>query len=56
MDGCNPVCEVSRCGDGFVDPVGADGQLGTPDDEACDEGSYCADGTLCSHNPSICAS
>ncbi|MEZ4368808.1 MAG: DUF4215 domain-containing protein [Kofleriaceae bacterium] len=37
-DGCQADCKVQRCGDGTVDPLGADGLPGTFDDEVCDDG------------------
>jgi hypothetical protein len=54
VDGCNPACEPSICGDGYVNTLGADEILGTSDDEVCDPGSFCANGDDCSRDPDIC--
>lgn len=55
IDNCNPSCEASRCGDAYIDPDGIDNTAGTYDDESCDEGSFCNDGTECTHDSSVCA-
>jgi len=38
-DGCSSRCTPEVCGNGFVEPNGADGILGTSDDEECDDGN-----------------
>ena len=53
---CNPSCEASRCGDRYVDIDGVDASpTANYDDETCDVGSYCNNGTDCTRDPSICA-
>lgn len=54
MDWCNPACDPSTCGDGYVDSVWADAMTWTNDDEQCDPGKYCADWRECTRDPSIC--
>jgi cysteine-rich repeat protein len=50
-DGCNTQCKVELCGDGVVQGRGQDGELGTVDDEQCDNGSVCsASGKDCTSN------
>lgn len=56
VNNCNSSCEVSRCGDRYLDTNGIDETPAvTYDDEACDLGSYCNNGTDCSRSPSLCA-
>lgn len=38
-DGCSPTCKKELCGDGVVQPKGADGLPNTADDEKCDDGN-----------------
>lgn len=38
-DGCSPSCKKETCGDGAVQPKGADGLPNTADDELCDDGN-----------------
>jgi cysteine-rich repeat protein len=53
---CNPSCEASSCGDRYVDVDGIDASpTANYDDETCDVGSYCNNGTDCTRDPSICA-
>lgn len=53
---CNPLCQETACGDGFVDTVWQDQVPQTWDDEFCDEGKFCNDGTPCTDDPSVCGS
>ncbi len=41
-DGCSETCIIEFCGDGLLQPRGADNQPSTADDEACDNGSVCS--------------
>jgi len=54
VDDCNPLCQLSTCGDGYEDSDGVNDQYGDFDDEFCDEGKYCDNGTPCTNNPDIC--
>ena len=44
-DGCTDTCRAEFCGDGALQQRGADNQLGTSDDEQCDNGSVCSNDT-----------
>ena len=55
VNNCNPSCQASVCGDRYIDPDGIDANpTSTYDDETCDEGKYCNNGTDCTNDPSIC--
>ncbi|MBT4120049.1 MAG: hypothetical protein HOJ16_00855 [Candidatus Peribacter sp.] len=41
-DGCSALCKTEFCGDGQIQPRGADNQPNTTDDEQCDSGSVCS--------------
>jgi cysteine-rich repeat protein len=56
VDNCNPECELSACGDGYIDTDGVDNRMWTRDDEACDEWSFCNNGSDCTNNPWACLS
>ena len=49
-DGCNHLCQYETCGDGVLQPYGADGNPSTlVDNEECDDGNI-LDGDGCSAN------
>jgi cysteine-rich repeat protein len=41
-DGCSDRCQFESCGDGVIQAKGKDSNLGTNDDETCDNGSVCS--------------
>lgn len=47
-NGCTDWCTIARCGDGIVQPLGADNSPGGGDDEECEgEGNLDAGGRVC---------
>ena len=54
-DGCNLSCQYEMCGDGRIDSDGPDNNLATlEDNEICDAGRVCPDGTDCTHDATLC--
>ena len=54
-DSCSSTCKHEYCGDGWVDADGSDNNASTTgDNELCDTGRFCSDGTSCTDNPRIC--
>lgn len=52
---CTPDCTYGSCGDGVVDPDGADNNPATiGDNEDCDNGKFCPNGVPCTNNPTLC--
>jgi cysteine-rich repeat protein len=55
IDWCNPSCQFSFCGDGYVDELWPDQTPWTFDDEFCDPGRVCQiTWKDCTYNPGAC--